>query len=178
MSSVTTLARPYAKAAFALSQADDALARWDEMLVLASAIVGDEHVAALIESPKVTVLQVQDLITEAAGENFDDRFKGYISVLAENGRLSLIDEISSIYSKLRQQAERRLEVRVVSAVALEADQQERLRQALSKRFDAEIELNNEIDSSVIGGAVIYAGDQVIDGSLRGRLKKLEQSLAS
>ena len=178
MGSVTTLARPYAKAAFQLSEADDALARWDEMLTLAAAIVGEERVAALIESPQVSAQQVGDLLTEAAGENFDARFSGYLSVLAENGRLSLLDEIASIYSKLRQQAERRLEVRVVSAVALEEDQKERLRNALSKRFDAEIKLNNEIDNSVMGGAVIYAGDQVIDGSLSGRLKKLEQSLAS
>lgn len=178
MSALTTLARPYAKAAFQLAEKEGVLGRWDEMLNLASRIVGDERVAAMIESPEVSAAQARDLLADAAGEHFDSRFTDFLTVLSDNGRLPLLGDIAAIYSKLRQEAERRLEVRVVSAVALEAEQEDKLREALSKRFDADIELNNEIDQGVIGGAVIYAGDQVIDGSLLGRLKKLEQSLAS
>jgi F-type H+-transporting ATPase subunit delta len=178
MSALTTLARPYAKAAFQLAEKDGALGQWDDMLTLASGVVGDERVSNLIESPHVSPQQARDLVAEAGGENFDKRFGDYLSVLADNGRLALLGDIAAIYSRLRQEAERRLEVRVVSAVALEAEQEDRLKRALSKRFDSDIELKNEIDKSVIGGAVIYAGDQVIDGSLLGRLKRLEQNLAS
>lgn len=178
MSALTTLARPYAKAAFQLAEKESSLGKWDGMLALAAGIVGDESVAALIESPHISPAQARDLVADAGGEHFDSGFGDYLTVLSDNGRLPLLGEIASIYSKLRQEAEKRLEVRVVSAVALEAEQESKLREALSKRFDADIELNNEIDQSVIGGAVIYAGDQVIDGSLLGRLKKLEQSLAS
>lgn len=178
MSALTTLARPYAKAAFQLARGGSGLAQWDDMLQLGAAIVADERVAAMIESPDVNAKQARDLVADAGGEHFDKGFGDFLTVLADNGRLILLGEIAGIYSKLRQEAERRLKVRVVSAVALEDDQEERLRKALSKRFDADIELNNEIDQGVIGGAVIYAGDQVIDGSLLGRLKKLEQSLVS
>ena len=91
--------------------------------------------------------------------------------------MGILAESTGLYQSLRQQAGKRLHVRVVSAVPLKEDQSARLRDALSKRFENEIELENEIDPGVLGGAVIYAGDQVIDGSLLGRLRKLEQSLA-
>ena len=178
MSALTTLARPYAKAAFQLAEKEGNLRRWDGSLALAAGIVSDESVANLIDSPHISAAQARDLVKDAGGDQFDGGFADFLTVLSENGRLLLLDEIASIYSKLRQEAEKRLVVRVVSAVALQDEQENRLREALSKRFDADIELNNEIDQSVIGGAVIYAGDQVIDGSLLGRLKKLEQSLAS
>lgn len=178
MSALTTLARPYAKAAFQLAKESDGLATWDSMLELAATIVGDERIAELIESPQVNAKQATSLVSDVANEQFNERFQDYLSVLAENDRLILLGEIAEIYSELRQEAERRLKVRVVSAVPLESGQEDKLRSALSKRFDADIELDNEIDQGVIGGAVIYAGDQVIDGSLLGRLKKLEQSLVS
>ena len=89
-----------------------------------------------------------------------------------------LPEITRIFRKLREEAENRLRVRVVSAVALDEDQAGRLTAALASRFECEIELDNEIDAEVIGGAVVYAGDQVIDGSLRGRLNKLSNSLAN
>lgn len=177
MSSLTTLARPYAKAAFELAQADHDLAHWDDMLTLAGAFAAEESVAGLLESPHVNAERAVKLLTDAGGERFDERFRDYLLVLGANGRLPLLQEITVLYRRLRQEAEKRLHVRVVSAAPLEEDQAERMRAALANRFEREIELESEIDTSVLGGAVIYAGDQVIDGSLRGRLNRLEQSLS-
>ncbi len=178
MSSVATLARPYAKAAFELAQDEQALARWDDMLSLARSIAMDGAMTKLLESPEISNAQTVSIITEAGGEAFDGRFRDFLSVLAANGRLPLLPHITSMYRRLRDEAERRLSVKVVSAIALDDDQAGRMRDALTRRFDCEIELENEIDAEVIGGAVIYAGDQVIDGSLRGRLQKLSNSLAN
>lgn len=178
MSSLTTLARPYAKAAFELAQGEQALARWDEMLSLASEIVEDAAMANLLESPDVSNAQAVAIIMEAAGEAFDSRFRDYVSVLSENARLSLLPQVTGLFRTLRDEAEKRLSVKVVSAVPLDEGQAGRMREALARRFDCEIELENEIDAGVIGGAVVYAGDQVIDGSLRGRLQKLSNSLAN
>jgi len=178
MSSLTTLARPYAKAAFELAQGEQALAGWDDMLSLASEIVTDDSMAKLLESPDVSNAQATAIITEAAGEAFSERFRDFLSVLAVNERLPLLPQVTRLYRALRDEAERRLSVKVISAVALDQDQAGRMRDALARRFDCEIELENEIDAGVIGGAVVYAGDQVIDGSLRGRLQKLSNSLAT
>ena len=175
MSNLATLARPYAKAAFALADGEQALARWEEMLNLASTIAADESMAALLDSPSVSSSAAAKIIVDAGGENFDDRFRGYLAVLADNGRLPLLPEVAGLYRALRAAAEKRLQVRVVSAVPLDDTQAGRMREALARRFDCEIELENEIDERVIGGAVIYAGDEVIDGSLRGRLQQLSSS---
>lgn len=178
MSSLTTLARPYAKAAFELAQEEGDLARWDAMLGLISQLAADEAIGRLLDNPKVSNAETVRLISDAAGEELSERFEGYLSVLAANDRLALLPEITRLYRRLRDEAERRLKVRVVSAIPLDDDQASRLRDALARRFDREIELENEIDQGVIGGAVVYAGDEVIDGSLRGRLQKLSGSLAS
>jgi F-type H+-transporting ATPase subunit delta len=177
MSSLTTLARPYAKAAFELAQDGKELAAWDDMLTLASAIASEESVAGLLESPHVGATRVVKLLVDIGGERFNEKFRDFIAVLGSNGRLPLLSEITVLYRRMRQKAENRLLVRVVSAVPLEEDQSSRMRDALARRFESEIELESEIDPDVLGGAVIYAGDQVIDGSLLGRLRKLEQNLS-
>ena len=177
MSSLTTLARPYAKAAFALAESEQALARWEEMLTLASEIATDETMSELLSSPHIGSAEAARLITESAGSSFDGRFGDFLRVLGTNDRLALLPEITRLFRRLREKAEKRLRVRVVSAVPLDEEQSARMREALAKRFDCEIELENEIDEAVIGGAVVYAGDEVIDGSLRGRLQQLAGSLA-
>ena len=176
MSSLTTLARPYAKAAFELGQTDGNLAGWDDMLSAVSTITGDANMASWLQSPHSKPGKAVEIITEAMGDEVDPRFQGYLGVLADNDRLLICSEISRLYQQLRQLAEKRLEVRVVSATPLQESQAERMRSALATRFDRDITISNEVDPEVLGGAIIYAGDQVIDGSLVGRLKRLEASL--
>jgi len=176
MSSLTTLARPYAKAAFELAQGENKLAGWDDMLEAVTQVTADKAMAAWLQSPHSTPDKAVEIIIEAIGGEVDARFQAYLGVLADNDRLLLCDEITRLYRQLRQQAEKRLEVRVVSAVPLDDSQAERMQSALAKRFDCEITLKNDVDPEVLGGAVIYAGDQVIDGSIKGRLSRLEASL--
>jgi F-type H+-transporting ATPase subunit delta len=178
MSSLATLARPYARAAFELAQADGALAEWSDMLALAAEMVSEPALARLLDSPQVGHDRVVEIMAGAAGERFAKRFRDYLSVLAANDRLALLPLVGERFRVLREDAEKRLSVRVVSAVPLDDEQSARLRDALARRFDREVQLHNEIDAGVIGGAVVYAGDQVIDGSLRGRLQKLSASLAN
>ena len=177
MSTLATLARPYARAAFELAQSQQALAGWSDMLSLASAMATEESMAGLLESPHVSNERVVDIMADAAGDAFDKRFRDFLSVLASNSRLPLLPQVTMLYQQFREEAEKRLSVKVVSAVPLDESQAGRMREALARRFECEIQLDNEIDAGVIGGAVVYAGDQVIDGSLRGRLQKLSNSLA-
>ena len=176
MSSLTTLARPYAKAAFELALSDGKLAGWDEMLTAVATVTADSAMVGWLQSPHSKPGKAVEIITEAMGDEVDPRFQGYLGVLADNDRLLICSEISRLYQQLRQQAEKRLEVRVVSATPLQDTQAERLQAALAKRFDCKISLSNDVDPDVLGGAIIYAGDQVIDGSLVGRLNRLEASL--
>lgn len=178
MSSPTTLARPYAKAAFELAQYEQSLAAWDDMLSLASEIAMEESMAGMLESPHVSNAQVVKIITDTAGAAFSDRFMDYLSVLSDNGRIPLLPHITRLYQSMRENAEKRLRVKVVSALPLDEDQAGRMREALARRFECEVELENEIDADILGGAVVYAGNEVIDGSLRGRVNALSNSLAN
>ncbi len=177
MSDMIKFARPYAKAAFQLAREGGRLSDWSEMLQLASRIAADEVVARAISSPHVTRQQAVDLFLTIGTDQFDDQFAKMLTVLAENDRLAILPEISAMYEQLRQEHEKRLSVRVVSAVALTDDQQERMSAALKKRFNRKINLQSETDISMLGGAIIYAGDLVIDGSVRGRLQKLATQMA-
>jgi F-type H+-transporting ATPase subunit delta len=178
MSSLITLARPYAKAAFELARDEQSLVAWEEMLRLASEMVTEKSMAGLLESPHISSEELVRIITETAGDAFTGRFQDFLAVLGGNGRLPLLPQVTSLFSQLREKAEKRMSVKVISAVPLSDEQAGRLRDALSQRMECEIELDNEINKDVIGGAVVYAGDQVIDGSLRGRLEKLSTSLAN
>ena len=178
MSNVTTLARPYAKAAFDLADANNATGSWNDMLALASSLVSEESMANLLQSPEVNGRQIVKILSDIAGESFDDRFRDYLSVLAENKRFPLLPEIAELYQTLREEADKLLRVKVVSAFALDEGQANRLKEALSRRFEREILLESEVDSSIIGGAIVYAGGQVIDGSLKDRLSKLSNSLSN
>ncbi len=156
---------------------DGNLASWDEMLSAVAGITADERMANWLQSPHSTASKAVEIIVEALGGEVDARFQGYLGVLADNDRLALCTESSRLFQQLRQHAEKRLEVRVVSATPLQGSETERMQAALAKRFDCEISLNNDVDPGVLGGAIIYAGDQVIDGSITGRLKRLENSLS-
>jgi F-type H+-transporting ATPase subunit delta len=140
-------------------------------------VAQDESVADILENPQVSPAQAVDLLSAVIGEEVDEHFNGFLSVLSENRRLPLLPEITALFMRLKQDAEKRLHVRAVSAIPLEESQVTRICDALAARFELEIELDAEIDENILGGAVLYAGDQVIDGSLRGRLDKLVNSLA-
>jgi F-type H+-transporting ATPase subunit delta len=177
MSSLTTLARPYAKAAFDLARERQELSGWGSWLSVASEVVKNEAVASWLKTPTLDGSQPVRLIADAAKVEVDSHFGRFLEVLAQNDRLGLLPEIEQLFGRLREGAEGRLKVRVVSAIPLQGDQAERMGAALQRRFECEIELENEVDAAVLGGAIIYAGDQVIDGSLKGRLDRLQSSLA-
>lgn len=177
MSSLTTLARPYAKAAFEVARDAGHLADWGQAIENAAAAVSVPEMSEFLEMPGLTATQAVDLVLEASGGSDDPAFRRFLEALAENERLALMPQIGELYSELRQDAESRLDVRVVSAVALDEDQADRLGAALKQRFDRSVTVHNDVDPRLLGGAVIYAGDEVIDGSVLGRLKRLQGSLA-
>ena len=174
MSQALTLARPYARAAFALARDNGTLLPWSQALAFAARVAADPRVASLLGNPKLTDA---DAATLLAPEGSDEAFGRFLALLADNGRLSLLPEIAGLYDELRLEAERVVKATVTSATALPAAELETIRVALRKRFGREVELETAVDESLIGGAVIDAGDVVIDGSLKGQLARLQSVLA-
>jgi F-type H+-transporting ATPase subunit delta len=173
-----TIARPYAKAAFDFAQAAHTLAEWSQGLRLAAEIVADTRVAALVKDPERTPADIAGFITSISGTKLDAGMQNFVRVLAENRRLLLLPEIAAQFAALRAEAESTVDVEVVSAVALDAAQSDKLGKALTTRLKRQVRMQNSVDASLLGGAVIRAGDLVIDGSLKGRLERLGTELAS
>lgn len=176
MSNAISLARPYARAAFEMARDNNALAEWAGKLGFAAEVAADPRVAALFGDPRMKQADLAALVTPE-GEALDTPFAVFVGVLADNGRLPVLPEIGALFQVLKHEAEKVLQVSVRSAVAMDAAETSKLKDALKRRFGRDIELAQSVDPGVLGGAIIDAGDVVIDGSVRGRLARLEQALA-
>jgi F-type H+-transporting ATPase subunit delta len=176
MAELATLARPYANAAFDVAKGDGELDRWSRMLALLATAANDEKVQVLLATPEVEEVQKAYKLAEICGPELNDRGKRFVQVLAGNKRLTLLPEIQEQFEALRAEEQATLDVTVTSAYPLAEQELARLKSALSRRFDRDVSMVSEVDASLIGGAVIRAGDTVIDGSLRGKLDKLAESI--
>lgn len=175
MADPITLARPYARAAFELAQADGSLAPWSQSLQFAALVAAQPEVAALNGDPRLSTASRLALYLPE-GEGADSAFGRFLGALAEKGRLGLLPQVSELYDRDWRESQSRLLVKVTSAVALETDQVERLSESLARRFQRKIDLDIKIDPALIGGAIIDADGDVIDGSVRGRLARLSSTL--
>ena len=176
MAELATIARPYANAVFELAKRNRALDVWSRQLAVAAAVAADPSINEIIESPATTNLQKANTLARVCGDDLNGEGKQLLHVLARYKRLHLLTEIGAQYEALRAQEEASLEVEVVSAYPLSDAEQKRLSEALAKRFKKEILLTSRVDESLLGGAIIRAGDTVIDGSVRGKLDKLAETI--
>jgi F-type H+-transporting ATPase subunit delta len=177
MAERVTIARPYAKAVFALARDAKLLPQWSEVLRIAAAVAADERVRQLFGNPHVTADQLAELINSIGGKAFDANARNLIPVLAANRRLELLPDIAMLFEKMRADYERVLDVTLSSVVELSKEQRERFTDALRKRFAREVRLHTSIDSSLLGGAVLQADDLMIDGSVQGGLAQLATQVA-
>jgi len=176
MLSETTLARPYARAAFSLAEQAGTVESWSTALDNASGAVQTEAMKRVISHPKVDDESLMALFDEVLGESVDRAFRSFLSVLMHYRRLPLLPGISEQFESLRRANEQRLKVDVTSAVEMAPDQLEKLAARLRERFGTDIEMETGVDSDLIGGLVVRAGDKVIDASVRGRLEQLGRQL--
>ena len=175
MADFETAARPYARAIFELASSEGNLQQWEDNLSAAAMIAADAGMQSIFEQPEILAFQRAELflsVAEGAGIASDDDFTNLIKLLADNGRLPAIPAIAEIFATLKQEAEGKIEVRVRSAQELTDKQEKEIAKSMAKRLGKEVSISSEIDDSLIAGAVITAGDLVIDGSASGRMEKL------
>ena len=176
MSSALTLARPYARAAFALAREHDQLSQWSMRLGFSAQIAMDPRVQSLLSHPKLEADEAVALLMPPGAP--DPLFTQFLAVLTDNGRLALLPEIAALYAQQRAEAEHVVKATITSATVLDAVELGKLHDALKRRFGQEVEITTAVNPELIGGAVIDAGDVVIDGSLRNKLARLELALAN
>lgn len=178
MAELTTLARPYAKAAFEYAQAQQQLANWSDMLGLAAAVAQDATMQQVLKAPRLTSTEKATTFVEVCGDKFDAQARNFLNIVSENNRMELLPEIADLFELYKAEQEKSVDVDVTSAFALSDEQQDKLAKVLSARLGREVRLHAAEDASLIGGVVIRAGDLVIDGSVRGKIAKLAEALKS
>ena len=178
MAELTTIARPYAKAAFMFAREANALEQWEKMLAVAAAVTEDPDVRALLSRPELSSSRKAEVFTGLCGDVLDGHGKNFVSLLAQHDRLSVLPLVFRLFHELVAKQEAFVDAQIISAHELDAAEVERLVESLKKRLGREIRATSAVDESLIGGVVIRAGDTVIDGSVRGRLARLAEQLNS
>jgi F-type H+-transporting ATPase subunit delta len=173
-----TIARPYAKAAFKVASATGRLGPAALAIAKAAAAVADPRVRQLLGSPKVTAAQLAELVADLAGPDLNDNGRRFFAMLAENKRLAYLPEISRLFEQLKDEAEGVVDVTVTSAAPMAQSEVAQLSTALERRFNRKVRLHAAVDAALLGGAVIRAGDLVIDGSIKSRLERLAYELSA
>lgn len=176
MAELSTLARPYAKAAFEFAVSAGDLAGWSSQLALAAAVSQTEKMVKVLASPALTSEHQAEIFIGVCGDELGAKAQNFIKVLAENKRLGLLPQISALFDEFKSNREKTVEVDVSSMFELDAEIQQKLASKLSTTLDREVNIKTSIDKDLIGGVIIRAADVVIDGSIRGRLAKLAEAM--
>jgi len=177
MSEVTTIARPYAKAAFDFAVEHQAVDKWADMLTFAACVADNADMAALLTAD-ANAQTLSDLFLKVCGDQLDEYGQNFIKVMAENRRLKVLPAVAEQFMALKAELNKLVVAHVLSAYRLTKAEQKKIAATLEKRFECTVELECQIDKSLVAGMIIKAGDLVIDGSLRGKLDRLADTLQS
>jgi F-type H+-transporting ATPase subunit delta len=176
MAELTTIARPYAEAAFRLAQENNTFAGWSDMLRLTSSVVADPRVASALDNPKLTTADKEALLLSVCGDRLDPLGRNFVRVLVEAKRVSVLPQIAALFEGLKNEAEGVAKARIESAFPLEAAQLAEITASLEKHFGKKIDATVAVEPALIGGARITVGDTVIDGSVQAKLQAMATQL--
>ncbi|MBA2653608.1 MAG: F0F1 ATP synthase subunit delta [Gammaproteobacteria bacterium] len=177
MSEITTVARPYAKAIFESACEKHSLKEWSDTLKRLAFIASSKEMQPVLTSPLVPKEELASIFIDLGGESINEDSKNLINLLAEGKRLNLLPAIAKLFEDCVADLEKRIEVKVVSAYSIDPPRLQRLKQALENYLNRQVAIRFVVDNTLIGGAIIYAGDEVIDGSLRSKLNRLFERLS-
>jgi F-type H+-transporting ATPase subunit delta len=176
MAELATIARPYAEAAFALARDGGMLPKWADTLAVLAAVASDAKVAAAVDNPKLSPEQKQSLFTTVMGDKLDVGTTSFVKVLLEADRVKLLPQINEHFQALKRDNDNVARATIVSAFPLTEQQRDELKGALAKRYGRQIETAEQVDASLLGGARIIVGDQVIDRTVVGQLQKMSRQI--
>jgi len=170
------LARPYARAVFELANSKGELTQWSDQLALLAAVAGSDTMCALLDNPRLTRDDSASLMIRACGDDIGEGAVNLLKMLAENGRLDQLPMIDALFRQFRDEAEGTVKAEVQSALPLSEEQKTAIANALKQRLGRDVQLNCSVNEDLVGGAVIRAGDLVIDGSAVEHLRQLSSAL--
>ena len=178
MAELSTLARPYARAAFEFARNRGELPTWSAQLATAAEVTLDAVMARLLSNPALTAEQQAQTLKEVCGDAINSHGQNFVSILASNKRLTLLPEIYALFEQYKANQEKTVDVKVFSAFEVAEQTEQALARVLRTKLEREVKVDTVVDKALLGGVLIRAGDLVIDGSVRGRLNKLAEAMNS
>lgn len=178
MAELSTIARPYAKAAFEYARDKGQLSQWNEELAAVAAVSLDNTMDGVLHNPALTAEQQAETLNAVCGDSLGAETRNFVVILASNKRLALLPEIHSLFAQHKANQEKSVDVEVISAFDLADETRDKLAAVLGKKLEREVKVRTSTDSNLLGGVLIRAGDLVIDGSVRGGLNKLAEAMNS
>jgi len=178
MAELTTIARPYAEAAFRIARDANALPVWSQMLRFVSGVAADPRMAAALDNPKLTAGDKEALLLSVCGDKLDALGRNFVRVLVEADRIAVLPQIATLFEALKDGAESVARARIDSAFPLSDTQVAELTAALERHFGKKIEATVHVDPALVGGARITVGDTVIDGTVEAQLATMATRLRS
>lgn len=176
MSELATLARPYASAVFKRAKETGSADKWSQSLAFIEAVVTNQDVSGIIDNPNVSNERKSALMLDLCGEKVDPEVGNFLQLLVHNKRLGLVSYIMRLYEELKAQDEGYIEAEVFTAYALTKEAKAQFASSLEKKLGKKVHMKVAVDKTLIGGALVRAGDMVIDGSVRGQLKQMQKTL--
>ncbi|WP_423908244.1 F0F1 ATP synthase subunit delta [Candidatus Spongiihabitans sp.] len=178
MPAQSNIARPYAQALFELAQEQKDLAGWAERLQLLAVVASDKTLINLARDPRISSAQLAELIVDVCSDKLNDGGKNLVKLLVRNGRVNAMGDIAQAYVVLKAEAEKVVAANMITAAPINESQQKQFAEALQSRLGRSVNLEFEVDEELIGGAVIRAGDWVVDGSVKAQLEQLVGALSA
>jgi F-type H+-transporting ATPase subunit delta len=176
MAELTTIARPYAEAAFALAREQNALPVWSQMLKLAGAVVADPRIAEALDNPKLDTPAKESLLLSICGDRLNAEGRNFVRVLVQGDRITLMPAIQALFETLKDEADGVAKATIESAFPLSDADLAELSAALERRFSRKIEATVFVKPELIGGARVTVGDNVIDATVAEQLRAMAVQL--
>jgi F-type H+-transporting ATPase subunit delta len=178
MAEISTIARPYAVAAYKLGKEQNALTKWSEMLSFATQVANDAKMQAFINDPKVLASDLQASFLKVCGDKLNLNAQNLIKVLVEYGRMPVLPAIANAFEELKAQDEGVLEASIIAAAKPSDAEVKDLVKRLEAKFGKKVEAKVSVDAELIGGMKIIVGDTVIDASVKSQLQNLTYALTA
>jgi F-type H+-transporting ATPase subunit delta len=176
MADLTPIARPYAQAAYEYAKAHNVVANWNIMLLNLSECVTDNQVALLLDNPAYSQSDVSVLIFDVLKDVLDENGKNFVKLAEEHSRLTVIPTIYKLFLLRKAEDEKAKKAKITTAFETSDAEIQKLKIKLEQKYQCAIEIDVAVDATLIGGATIEIGDHVIDGSIKGKLQKLQHEL--
>ena len=176
MAELTTVARPYAEATFRAAVESNATSQFGQALRALGVAASNAQMASMLGNPKVTAAEKANVLVAAAGGNVAAPMANLIATLIDNGKAALLPFISEHFQRLQREHDGVVKATITSAFPLSDAEKSGLVDALAKRYGKKVEAVVNVDESLIGGARVQVGDDVVHASVRDTLDQMKQAL--